>query len=161
MAGQAQLRCVPLGIYLDLPWWPTDVARTLSVRNVSELERADKRPLSVPTSLTPDDYSIGYTMRTTNHRRANHDGIDVSQHLRDLETLSKSKHPVQLMLGRNAEGMFRLESPSVTILEFADNGKPSVVDVSLTLRRASDAEVNVGLIKRVKGRGKGFAKKKG
>jgi phage protein U len=65
------------------------------------------------------------------------------------------------MLGRNAEGMFRLESPSVTILEFADNGKPSVVDVSLTLRRASDAEVNVGLIKRVKGRGKGFAKKKG
>ena len=43
MAGQAQLRCVPLGIYLDLPcgrrMWPY----TLSVRNVSELERADKR----------------------------------------------------------------------------------------------------------------------
>jgi hypothetical protein len=57
--------------------------------------------------------------------------------------------------------MKRRKSPSVTILEFAENGRPSVIDVSLTLRRASDAEVNVGLIKRVKGRGKGFAKKKG
>ena len=78
MAGQAQLRCVPLGIYLDLPWWPTDVARTLSVRNVSELERADKRPLSVPTSLTPDDYSIG-TLRHSDYR------TPVAGHLNDLE----------------------------------------------------------------------------
>ena len=41
MAGQAQLRCAALNIVLILPWWPTDVSRTLSARNVSELERAD------------------------------------------------------------------------------------------------------------------------
>lgn len=158
---KARLVCVPLKITVVLEWWPSDVTRTLSSRNVSELERADKRALAVPTSLTTDSYTLGYTMRTTDHRRANAGGIDVTQHLRDLETLSRSKYPVQLMLGRNAEGMFRLEAPSVTILEFADNGRPSVVDVQLTLLRASDAEVNVGLIKRVKGRGKGFAKKKG
>ncbi len=158
---KARLVCVPLKITVVLEWWPTDVSRTLSSRNVSELERPDKRALMVPTSLTSDDYTLGYTMRTTNHRRANHDGIDVSQHLRDLETLSRSKYPVQLMLGRNAEGMFRLESPSITILEWTKDGRPSVIDVQLTLLRASDAEVNVGLIKRVKGRGKGFAKKKG
>ena len=159
---KARLVCVPLKITVVLEWWPTDVSRTLSSRNVSELERPDKRALMVPTSLTSDDYSIGYTMRTTNHRRANHDGIDVSQHLRDLETLSKSKYPVQLIFGDNTEGLFRIESPAITVLEWDENtDKPSVVDVQLTLRRASDAEVNVGLIKRVKGRGKGFAKKKG
>ena len=159
---KARLVCVPLKITVVLEWWPTDVSRTLSSRNVSELERPDKRALMVPTSLTSDDYSIGYTMRTTNHRRANHDGIDVSQHLRDLETLSKSKYPVQLIFGDNTEGLFRIESPAITVLEWDENtDRPSVVDVQLTLRRASDAEVNVGLIKRVKGRGKGFAKKKG
>ena len=154
MAGQAQLRCVPLGIYLDLPWWPTDVARTLSVRNVSELERADKRPLSVPTSLTPDDYSIGYTLRHSDYR------TPVAGHLNDLERISRSKTPVQLLLADQTEGLFRIESASVTVLEFAANGKPSVADVSLTLKRASDAQVKVGLIKRIKGRGKNMAKRK-
>lgn len=154
MAGQAQLRCVPLKIYLDLPWWPTDVARTLSVRNVSELERADKRPLSVPTSLTPDDYSIGYTLRHSDYR------TPVAGHLNDLETIARSKTPVQLLLADQTEGLFRIESASVTVLEFATNGKPSVADVSLTLKRASDAQVKVGLIKRIKGRGKNMAKRK-
>lgn len=153
MAGQAQLRCVPLRIYLDLPWWPTDVARTLSVRNVSELERADKRPIAVPTSLTADDYSIGYTLRHKDYRAS------VAGHINDLEELSRSKQPVQLLLADQTEGMFRIESAALTVLEFTDSGKPSVVDVSLTLKRASDATVRVGLVKRVKGRGKGFAKR--
>jgi len=154
MAGQAQLRCVPLKIYLDLPWWPTDVSRTLSVRNVSELERADKRPLAVPTSLTPDDYSIGYTLRHSDYR------TPVAGHLNDLETIARSKTPVQLLLADQTEGLFRIESASVTVLEFAANGKPSVADVSLTLKRASDAQVKVGLIKRIKGRGKNMARRR-
>ena len=80
-------------------------------------------------------------------------------HINDLEELSRSKQPVQLLLADQTEGMFRIESASLTVLEFADSGKPSVVDVSLTLKRASDATVRVGLVKRVKGRGKGFAKR--
>lgn len=154
MAGQARLRCAALDIVLRLPWWPTDVSRTLSSRNVSELERPDKRALAVPTSLTADDYSIGYTVREKDYRAS------VADHVADLEKIARSKSPVQLLLADQAEGLFRIDAPSLTILEFADNGQPSVVDVSLTLTRASDAEVNVGLIKRVKGRGKGFAKKK-
>ncbi len=165
---KARLVCVPLKITVVLEWWPTDVTRTLSSRNVSELERPDKRALMVPTSLTSDDYSIGYTMRTDDFRRSawtgatpRAHGTGVGEHINDLEAIAKSKHPVQLLLGRNVEGLFRIESPSITILEWTKDGRPSVVDVSLTLRRASDAEVNVGLIKRVKGRGRGFAKKKG
>ena len=64
---------------------------------------------------------------------------------------------MQLLLGDNAEGLFRVEAPTLTILEWDGNtDRPSVVDVSLTLKRASDAEVNVGLVKRIKGRGRGF-----
>ena len=161
MAGRTQLRCVPLKIYLRLPWWPTDVARTLSARNVSELERADKRPLEVPTSLTADDYSIGYMLRTERYRDASYGGISVTEHIKDLETIARSKSPVQLLFGDNAEGLFRLEAPALTILEWDENtDRPSVVDVSLTLKRASDAQVKVGLIKRIKGRGKNMAKRK-
>lgn len=158
--GHAALRCVPLKITVILPWWPTDVSRTLSSRNVSELERADKRPLAVPTSLTADDYSIGYTLRTSDFRKANDGEISVTQHIADLETLARSKTPVQLLFSDNVEGLFRLEAPSLTILEWTAGGKPSVVDISLTLKRASDATVRVGLIKRVKGRAKNMAKKK-
>lgn len=155
MAGRARLRCVALDITLTLPWWPTDVSRTLSYRNVSELERADKRALAVPTSLTADDYSIGYTLRQVDYRAS------VADHVADLERIARSKAPVQLLLADQAEGLFRIESPSLTILDFAANGQPSVVDVSLTLKRASDATVRVGLVKRVKGRAKNMAKKKG
>lgn len=165
---KARLVCVPLKITVVLEWWPTDVTRTLSSRNVFELERADKRALSVPTSLTTDSYTLGYTMRTDDFKRSawsgatpRAHGTGVGEHINDLETIAKSKHPVQLLLGKNVEGMFRLEAPTITILEWTKDGRPSVVDVQLTLMRASDAQVNVGLIKRVKGRGKGFAKKKG
>ena len=153
MAGKARLRCAALDVTLTLPWWPTDVSRTLSARNVSELERPNKRPLAVPTSLTTDDYSIGYTAREKDFRD------HVGAHINDLEKIARTKSPVQLLLADQAEGLFRLEAPSVTILEWAATGKPSVVDVSLTLKRASDATVNVGLVKRIKGRGKGYAKK--
>ena len=94
--------------------------RALSVRNVSELERADKRPLSVPTSLTPDDYSIGYTLRHSDYR------TPVAGHLNDLEQISRSKTPVQLLLADQTEGLFRIESASWRCWSSPPTGKPSV-----------------------------------
>lgn len=161
MAGQAVLRCAALEIDVVLPWWPTDVSRSLAYRNVTELERPDKRALAIPSTITTDDYSVGYTVRTADYQQATLDGISVTKHINDLEKIARTKYPVQLILGEQVEGLFRIESPLITILHWdVDTDRPSVVDVTLTLKRASDAEVNVGLIKRVKGRGKGFAKKK-
>lgn len=157
MAGTARLRSVNPDILLKMPWWPTDVSRNLSVRNVNELERPDQLPLSVPSSLALDDYSIGYTLRGADFK----DPSEAVDHLDKLERLARLKRPVQLLLADQAMGLFRIESASITILQWAANGQPSVADVSLTLKRASDATINVGVIKRVKGRGKGFAKKKG
>jgi hypothetical protein len=146
MAGKARLRCVALNITLELPWWPTEITRSLSVRTVGELDRPDALPLAVPSGLTPDDYSVGYMLRQDDWREP------VGAHIRDLERIAASKKPVQLLLADQSEGLFRVESATVTALEFAESGQVSVADVSLTLKRASDAVVNVGLVKRIKGR---------
>ena len=155
MAGKARLRCTDPKVTVTLPWWPSDVSRTLSVRTVNELERPDKTPLAVPSSLTLDDYSIGYTARAVDFREP------VADHIADLERLAALKRPAQLILADQTMGLYQIESASLTILEFAESGQPSVVDVQLTLKRASDAEINVGVVKRIKGRGRGFGKKKG
>lgn len=148
MAGKARLRCVALDLVVEMPWWPTDVARNLSVRNVNELDRPDRRALAVPSGLTADDYSIGYTVRQVDFREP------IAAHIADLEKIARTKSPVQLLLADQTEGLFRVESAAVTVLQWATNGKPSVADVQLTLKRASDATVRVGLVKRVKGRAK-------
>lgn len=146
MATKARLRCVPLGITLELPWWPTEVSRTLSVRTVNDLERPDAVALSVPSGLTADDYSIGYLLREEDRT------VSVAPHIRDLERLAASKKPVQLLLADQSMGLYRVESASVVPVEFTPKGNPSVADVSIVLKRASDAVVNVGLVKRIKGR---------
>ena len=146
MADKARLRCAPLNILLILPWWPTDVSRTLAVRTVSDLERPDRTPLSVPSALTLDDYTIGYTLRQVDHREP------VSDHIDGLERLAKSKRPVQLLLADQSAGLFRIDSASVAVTNWTTGGKPAVADVSIVLIRASDAVVNVGLVKRVRGR---------
>ena len=125
--------------------------RARSASATSRTGRADKRPLAVPTSLTADDYSIGYAALGL-------PGVGGGSHQRPRGVVPV-KQPVQLLLADQTEGMFRIESASLTVLEFADNGKPSVVDVSLTLKRASDATVRVGLVKRVRAAVKGFAKR--
>ena len=81
-------------------------------------------------------------------------------HLNDLERSPGPRRRLQLLLADQTEGCSASSRRRVTVLEFAANGKPSVADVSLTLKRASDAQVKVGLIKRIKGRGKNMAKRK-
>lgn len=142
----ARLRCPSLNLTLDLPWWPSEVSRTLSVRTVNELERPGKTPLVVPNGPTLDEYQVAYMLRRRDRLQP------VAGHIKDLETLATTKKPVQLLLGQQVEGLFRIDSPTITIIEFATDGKPSVCDVSLTLKRASDAVVNVGLVKRIRGR---------
>lgn len=146
MATKARLRCAPLGITVTLPWWPTEVSRTLSTRTVTDLERPDAMALSVPSGLTPDGASIGYLLREEDRT------VSVASHIADLERIAASKRPVQLLLADQSMGLYRIESASVVPLEFTTTGHPSVADVSLSLVRASDAVVNVGLVKRIKGR---------
>ena len=77
-----------------------------------------------------------------------------------LQKIAASKKPTQLILGGQVLGLFRLDPPGLTVIEFATDGSPSVVDVSLTLKAATDAQINVGLIRPIRGRLKGAARKR-
>lgn len=152
MAEKTRLRCTDPDITLKLPWWPTEVSRTLPAWNVTELERPGRRALAVPTTRTSEEFSMGFTLRNVDYRESVADLLD------DLERLAAAKNPAQLLFGDQVAGLFRLDPPQVVIIAWSAESQPSVADVSLTLKRASDAQINVGLVKRIKGRGRNMAR---
>lgn len=155
MAGEAVLRCTAKGIgAFVLPWWPQDVARTMGAWNYADLERPGKDALSLPSTRTADEYSIGFVLRQQDHTAS------VGDRVEHLQKIAASKKPSQLILGGQVLGLFRLDPPSLTVIEFATDGSPSVVDVALTLKAATDAQINVGLIRPIRGRLKGAARKR-
>lgn len=154
MAERVRLRCAALDITLRLPVWPQDVSITLPGWNVTPLERNGRPAYDLPTTVTTEERSLGFTLRNEDYYES------VQPMIQQLRAMSAAKFaPVQLLMGDHDTGLWRLEPPQVTVIDHADDGTPSVVDVSLVLKRASEAIVRVGPVKRVKGRGRGFATK--
>ena len=150
MAG-VWLRCASADVTLMLPVWPQDSTETMAGWTSSTLERPGREPLEVPTYQTLAERSLGFTLRNVDYTAS------IRDLLQSLRTISKSSTPVQLVFEQRDTGLWRMDPPTVTELEWADDGSPSVADVSVTLRRATEATVNVGPIKRVRGGGRGFA----
>ncbi len=153
MADRVRLRCAALNVTLRLPFWPTDSTHTPSGRNVASLDRNGQAPLDVPTTRSTAERSLGFTLRNEDYHAT------VQPLIADLERIAATVWPVQLLMGDHDTGLWRLEAPQITEIARADDGTPSVVDVSLVLKRASDAIVRTGPVKRVKGRGRGMAKR--
>ena len=151
MADRVVIRCTSLGLRLRLPVWPTDSTHTPSGLVVASLDRDGRAPLDVVTARTTAERSLGFTLRNEDYYAT------VQPLIAELERLVLAEAPVQLLMGDFDTGLWRLEAPQITELARADDGTPSVVDVSLVLKRASDAIVKVGPVKRVRGRGKGMA----
>lgn len=150
MAGSdGKVRLVHSEGTLILPFWPSDISRDMAVRTYSELERANLKPLTVPSGLTNRSMSIGYTARQP---RSDSYGtalyVPIDDHLDLLRKIAKSSEPASLFLAKDDRGKWHLESVQVTEIEWAPNGHPSVVDIALSLREATDVTINVGLIKR-------------
>lgn len=164
MAERARLRCAALGVVLRLPLWPDDVEMTLPSWNVDSLDRPGRAALDTPTTLTTEEYSLGFVVRSvhfdplTGALRA--DGHESMQAwIADLRRLATTKAPIQLLMGDHDTGLWRIESPSIKPIRYAEDGTPSVFDVSLVLKRASESIVRVGPVKQVKGRGRKFARR--
>lgn len=156
MAERARLRCAALNVTLRLPFWPQEQTHVLSGWNVASLERSGRASYDRPSTRTTEERTLGFVLRNEDYRAS------IAPMLADLVAITASAAPVQLLLGDTDTGLWRLDPPpQITVTASADDGSASVADVSLTLRRASDAVVNVGPVKRVKGGGKGFGKKKG
>lgn len=153
MAGQVWLRSVAKGVTLTLPVWPQDSTEVMSAWSVSSLDRVGDVPLDVPTYLTTGERSLGFTLRHEDYRQS------VSDLLATLRDIAARKSPVQLVMGDTDTGLWRMDAPQITELERAADGSPSVADVSLVLKRATSAQINVGPVKKIKGGGSGFARR--
>ncbi len=145
------LRCAAADTTLMLPVWPTDSTETMAGWESSTLPRPGREPLEVPTDETLAERSLGFTLRNDDY------AASIRDMLQALRTISRTKTPVQLVFEQRDTGLWRMLPPLVTEMEWADDGSPSVADVSVTLRRATEATVNVGPIKRIRGGGRGFA----
>lgn len=162
MAARARLRCVGLRLTLMLPWWPEDVSWTLPAWEVSTMERPGRAPLDALKGLSAEAVTVGFVLRNRDffdrpERRAPGEASSVGEMLETLGRIAVAPFPSQLLLGDFDTGLWRLEAPSVEVSQWGAGDLPSVADVSLTLRRASDAAIRVGPAARVRGGGSGFA----
>lgn len=148
------IRCPALLLALELPVWPDDDSNTLPAWNRTSLERPGRRAVDVPSTRTTEERSLGFTLRNEDYRQS------VAPMLETLRKMSNSQYPVQLLMGQTGTGLWSMDAPQVTNVNYAADGTPSVVDVSVVLKRASDAVVKVGPVKRVKGRGKNLSKRR-
>ena len=147
------LRCPSLAIAIQLPFWPDDSSNTLPGWNRESLTRYGRRSLDVPSTKTTEERALGFTLRNEDYKAT------VAPMLEALRTMAGSTAPVQLIFGATATGLWSMEPPVITETGRADDGSPSVVDVSMVLKRASDAVVNVGPVK-VAGGGSGFSRRR-
>ena len=154
MAGEVVLRCAALDVSLILPWWPAEVSGTYSGWNVNTLDRPGRTPLEVPSSRTVEEMALGFTLRKQDYTES------ISGRLTQLRRIAAQNAPVQLLMGDRDTGLWRMEPPTITELAWAADGSPSVADVDLVLKRASDAIVKVGPIKRIRGRATGVSRQR-
>lgn len=151
--GGVVLHC-PGVATVRLNWWPTEISRSGLSRSWTEVERPGRRPLLLSPGLLLDEYAVGYLHRERDLSQP------VADHVDALTSIARSKTPVELTMAKMARGLFHVTDLSLVEVDHATTGKPASVDVSLTLKRASDATVNVGPIPRkrnIRGGGTGFA----
>lgn len=141
MSGNVILHCQGVG-RARLNWWPTEITRSGIGRSWTEIERPGRRPLLLTPGLLLDGYDIGYLHREQDLSQS------VADHVNDLETIAKAKEPVELTMAGNVRGLFHITDLSIVEVEHTTGGQPAAVDVSLTLRRASDATLKVGPVPR-------------
>lgn len=141
MSGHAVLHCRNVGT-LRLPWWPASITRNGLSRSWTEVERPGRTPLLLAAGRILDEYEISYVARDADL------AVSVADHVALLTVIARSKTPTQLTLAGDARGLFHVTNLSVVEIDHTAGGRPANVDVSLTLKRASDATVNVGPVPR-------------
>lgn len=139
----ARLVCQGVGT-LTLPWWPETISRSGGTRAWTEQTRPGATPLLLSDGINLDEYQISYLARGRDLT------TPMAEHLALLDAIKVSDTPVTLMLGGSNRGLFHLTDVSVVEVLHNADGVPTSCDVSATLRRASDATVNVGPIRRKK-----------
>jgi len=143
VAGSQQARLICPGIgTLTLPWWPAEVENSGWAAGWAETERPGRAPLLTRASDPLPSLRIPFILRGTTPDESVQDELDI------VRALAAAKPVVQLMLGRSDRGQWRITEAAATETDWAANGEPSIVDVMLQLRKASDAAIPVGPIRK-------------
>lgn len=138
---QARLICPSIGT-LTLPWWPEEIENTGWAAGWAETERPGRAPLLTRSSDPLPSLRIPFTLRGNTPDTSVQDELDI------VRALAAAKPVVQLMLGQADRGQWRIIEAANTETDWAANGEPSVVDVILQMRAASDASIPVGPIRK-------------
>lgn len=138
---RARLICPGVGT-LTLPWWPSEVEGSGWAANWAETERPGRAPLLTRASDPLPSVRLAFTLRTGSVTESIQDDLDM------VQELSAAKPVIQLMLGQSNRGQWRITDAGANEVDWAANGEPSVADVIITMREASDASIPVGPIKK-------------
>jgi hypothetical protein len=141
--SQAKLICG--GLTATLPWWPDEIAWSEIAESWTEQTRPGRAPLLLKETSTLPEVSVGF-IASTRDQTMQGDGGSIQPMLDTLSEMASSDTPVQLLLGSNDQGRFRIIDLSYTELDHAPNGEPSKVEVSLVLKTAQDASAPIGPI---------------
>lgn len=138
---QARLVCAGVGT-LVLPWWPDEVDHSGFAAGYAETERPGRSVLLTRSSDPLPSLRIPFTLQSGSRLESMQPWLDA------VRILAAAKPVVQLFLGASDRGVYRVVEAGATEMDWAPNGEPSVVDVVLQLRAASDAAIPVGPIKK-------------
>lgn len=134
---RARLLCSN-GASLDLPWWPDEVESSGLAASWVETARPGRTPLLTRSAEPLPSVRIVFTVSGATLADSAKAWVDA------VRALAVARPVVQLLLGRSDRGTFRVVDATVLEREWAANGDPSVAEVIIELRSASDVTVPVG-----------------
>ncbi|MBI1377254.1 MAG: hypothetical protein GC157_07210 [Frankiales bacterium] len=137
----ARLVCPGVGT-LVLPWWPSEVEHSEWAPEYAETPRPGRTMVQTRSSDPLPQLRLAFTLRTTNPSES------IDEQLTLVRRLAAAKPVVQLLLGPSDRGRWRIREAGAVESDWADDGTASIADVSLTLRRESDAAIPVGPIRK-------------
>ena len=128
---------------LVLPFWPEGIDGTPSGQTWTERARPGRAPLLLPEGLTLEERRLDYIARTRDLAQP------IEEHLDLLRAIRVTQTPVTLMLEQSGRGLWHMTELSIVEVLHNRAGQVTSAEVSVTLRQASDATVNVGPLPRV------------
>ena len=127
---------------LVLPWWPSEVEDSGWAPAYAETERPGKAPPLTRSNDPLPSLRVAFTLRTGSVTESIQDILDT------VQLYAAAKPVVQFMLGQSDRGHWRITDAGASHVDWSANGEPSVADVVITMRQASDASIPVGPIKK-------------
>jgi len=135
--NQARLICAGMPT-LVLPWWPDEVENSGWAPDWAETARPGRAPLLTRSTDPLPTMRLSFVLRDSS--------IDepMGDLIARIRRLAAATPVVHVMLGQSDRGVWRVTDAGANETDWAANGEPSVADVVISLRAASDATIAVG-----------------